>query len=57
MHQCYADSGNLKKFCDDIYTLGYLGWESEEQLLTCYMKMKDSKGSNISDDDVAQLEK
>jgi len=57
MHQCYADSGNLKKFCDDIYMLGYLGWESEEQLLTCYMKMKDSKGSNISDDDVAQLEK
>lgn len=56
MHQCYADSGSLKEFCDNVYMLGYLEWESSEQLLGCYKKMKDSEGSNISDEDVASLE-
>ena len=52
MQECYADSGNLKLFCDDIYMLGYLGWESSEQVLDCYKKM-----DPISDEDVAEQEK
>lgn len=52
MFKCYQNHGNLDAFCDDVYQLGYAGWASYADLLTCYREMQGQENSNIMQADV-----
>ena len=57
MYECYSKNGDIKEFCDDVYMLGYQNWTTDKELLSCYNQFRKAEGSNIKDEDIANLEK
>ena len=57
MYQCYSKNENVKEFCDDVHMLGYQNWTTNQELLSCYNQFRLIDGSNIKNEDIANLEK